>query len=133
MTSTIDPSSDSTSFRNDWTKYLLTQSLINKIRTVQPPPARGPSSWPQLGHDATELPSLPVGLAPEPPKHAPRAPAAKVAIIGAGAAGLFTALVLDFLNNQTDLGGFKVDYDIFEAAGADRVGGRLFTYRFDSN
>ncbi|KAH7303409.1 hypothetical protein B0I35DRAFT_472320 [Stachybotrys elegans] len=43
----------------------------------------------------------------------------KVGIIGAGVAGLFTALVLDAINDA-----------ILEAAGEDRFGGRLYTHRF---
>ncbi|KAL0937082.1 L-amino acid oxidase [Colletotrichum truncatum] len=44
----------------------------------------------------------------------------KVGIIGAGAAGLYAAILLDSLG---------IDYDIHEVS--DRVGGRIFTYRFD--
>lgn len=44
----------------------------------------------------------------------------KVGIIGAGAAGLYAAMLLDSLD---------IDYDIHEAS--DRIGGRIFTYRFD--
>ena len=46
--------------------------------------------------------------------------ALKIGIIGAGAAGLYAALLLDTLG---------IDYDIFESSG--RVGGRIFTYRFN--
>lgn len=44
----------------------------------------------------------------------------KVGIIGAGAAGLYAAMLLDSLD---------IDYDIHEAS--ERVGGRIYTYRFD--
>lgn len=44
----------------------------------------------------------------------------KVGIVGAGAAGLYSAILLDSLG---------IDYDILEAS--DRVGGRVFTYRFN--
>lgn len=44
----------------------------------------------------------------------------KVGIVGAGAAGLYSAILLDSLG---------IDYDIFEASG--RIGGRIYTYRFD--
>lgn len=56
----------------------------------------------------------------------------KVAIIGAGAAGLFSAMIWDYLNNDKTLQekGFKVSYEIFEAADRDRIGGRIFTYNF---
>ena len=45
----------------------------------------------------------------------------KVGILGAGAAGLYAALLLDSLG---------IDYDILEAS--DRVGGRMFTHRFNA-
>lgn len=44
----------------------------------------------------------------------------KVGIIGAGAAGLYAAVLLDSLG---------IEYDIIEAS--DRVGGRIYTYRFN--
>ena len=44
----------------------------------------------------------------------------KVGIIGGGAAGLYAAMLLDSLD---------IDYDIHEAS--DRIGGRIYTYRFD--
>ncbi|KAI9686422.1 MAG: hypothetical protein M1822_003767 [Bathelium mastoideum] len=50
----------------------------------------------------------------------------KVGIIGAGVAGLFTAMILDYLNDKFDL---NVDYEILEAE-QQRYGGRLFTYKF---
>jgi hypothetical protein len=55
---------------------------------------------------------------------------ARVAIVGAGVAGLFTGMILDYLHEK--LGDkFNVSYDIFEAADKTRVGGRLFTYNFE--
>jgi hypothetical protein len=54
----------------------------------------------------------------------------KVGIIGAGSAGLFTGMILDYLNKKFQNDGFHVGYDILEAAGSDRVGGRLFTHYF---
>ncbi|KFX88596.1 hypothetical protein V490_07535 [Pseudogymnoascus sp. VKM F-3557] len=44
----------------------------------------------------------------------------KVGIIGAGAAGLYAAILLDSLG---------IEYDLIEAS--DRVGGRIYTYRFN--
>lgn len=52
----------------------------------------------------------------------------KVAIVGAGVAGLFLGMMLDYLNDQ--IPEFNVGYEIFEANDASRVGGRLFTYNF---
>lgn len=59
----------------------------------------------------------------------------KVGIVGGGVAGLFTALLLDWLNiNLGKESGEKeyldIDYEILEAADEDRLGGRLYTHRF---
>ncbi|KAJ3536054.1 hypothetical protein NM208_g6884 [Fusarium decemcellulare] len=55
-----------------------------------------------------------------------------VGIVGAGVAGLFTALLFDWLNEHPDLKGKGLDitYEILEAAGEDRLGGRLYTHHF---
>lgn len=55
-----------------------------------------------------------------------------VGIVGAGVAGLFTALLFDWLNQHPSLKdkGLKINYDILEAAGAERLGGRLYTHHF---
>lgn len=49
-----------------------------------------------------------------------------VGIVGAGVAGLFTAMIFDHLRERFDL---KVNYEILESR--DRIGGRLFTYHFE--
>lgn len=51
----------------------------------------------------------------------------KVGIVGAGSAGLFTAMLFDHLKKEFNL---DVDYEILERNGQDRVGGRLYTYHF---
>ena len=53
-----------------------------------------------------------------------------VAIVGAGAAGLFTGMIFDWLNKEAGPAGFHVDYEILESAST--VGGRLFTYNFET-
>ncbi|EQB53899.1 hypothetical protein CGLO_06344 [Colletotrichum gloeosporioides Cg-14] len=61
----------------------------------------------------------------------------KVGIVGAGAAGLFTALTLDWINDTIEkykgVGKLKIDYEILEAATEDRFGGRLYTHRFSKD
>ncbi|KAI9653039.1 MAG: hypothetical protein M1831_006246 [Alyxoria varia] len=59
------------------------------------------------------------GLGPEPKF--------KVGIVGAGVAGLFTALIFDHLKEKF---GLDVEYEILEANSEDRVGGRLYSYYF---
>ncbi|KAK3322949.1 hypothetical protein B0H66DRAFT_217430 [Apodospora peruviana] len=51
-----------------------------------------------------------------------------IGIIGAGAAGLFTAMILDYLNKNYNL---NAKYEILEANDEDRLGGRLYTYFFN--
>ncbi|KAM0558066.1 hypothetical protein ACHAPJ_005233 [Fusarium lateritium] len=55
-----------------------------------------------------------------------------VGIVGAGVAGLFAALLFDWLNDHPNLKDkkLKIKYDILEAAGAERLGGRLYTHHF---
>ncbi|EER23298.1 hypothetical protein D8B26_001388 [Coccidioides posadasii str. Silveira] len=55
----------------------------------------------------------------------------KVGIIGAGAAGLFTGMIFDYLNdNVFSKHKSHIHYDILEASTRDRVGGRLYTHHF---
>lgn len=59
----------------------------------------------------------------------------KVCIVGAGAAGLFTAMIFDWLEEKgksKELPMLNICYDIFEANGEERLGGRLYTYKFPS-
>lgn len=51
----------------------------------------------------------------------------EVCIIGAGAAGLFTAMIFDYLNERFKI---NVKYEILECNSEDRLGGRLFTHYF---
>lgn len=69
----------------------------------------------------TPGPKIPetVIIPPTPPPLSPELAALPVGILGAGAAGLYTALILDSLG---------IKYEIMEASG--RTGGRLFTHRF---
>jgi hypothetical protein len=79
---------------------------------------------------------------PEPLKIPPPQGKSKVCIIGAGAAGLFTAMLFDYLNAHSEVAGFQVEYDIFEASAENNaargalpsngIGGRLFTYNFSN-
>ncbi|KAI8246702.1 putative bifunctional amine oxidase [Colletotrichum sp. SAR 10_99] len=69
-----------------------------------------------------------VGLLPEEQRRF------KVGIVGAGVAGLFTALALDWINETIEKhkgsGNLKVEYEILEAAHEERLGGRLYTHQF---
>ncbi|KAF5579664.1 amino-acid oxidase [Fusarium pseudocircinatum] len=65
-----------------------------------------------------------LGFVPREPNHL------EIGIVGAGVAGLFTAMVFDWLNEQCKEEGLKIEYDIMEAAKMNRLGGRLYTHRF---
>jgi hypothetical protein len=57
----------------------------------------------------------------------------EIGIIGAGVAGLFTAMLFDWLNKECKQQGLEIEYDIIEAAKMNRLGGRLYTHRFSYN
>ena len=130
---------DFSQVRNQWASEHATRGLkelLNAKLTEHSDPSQ-PAPLPIPPHGP--LPDLPSPLPASPAKDdkggtgfsaAIKNP--KVAIIGAGAAGLFTAMILDYLNKHPDLKklGFGVSYEIIEAAGKDRIGGRLFTYNF---
>ena len=111
--------------RNYWARYHLDQALKKTRNKFSHHPGRGPGGFPLLG-DSDELPPPPPRSLPPPPPHTDASP--RVCIIGAGAAGLFTALLIDHLNATVPT--FNVQYDIFESQAA--VGGRLYTYNFSS-
>ncbi|MCJ1398153.1 hypothetical protein MMC11_001350 [Xylographa trunciseda] len=108
------------SVRDQWARYHVNQALIKTYNKFRPSPGSGPGR-PLEGHD--ELPEPPrLDFPISPPTDTPP----KICIIGAGAAGLFAALLFDYLNET--VAGFKVQYDIFESGAT--VGGRLYTYNF---
>ena len=79
--------------------------------------------WRKRQHPPSKLPQYSWDELLERMKHQPRSgEPARVAIIGAGLAGLRTAMLLQKLN---------IPYKIFEAS--DRPGGRIFTYYFRSD
>ena len=127
------------SFRSLWARRLVREKLSAEINVHQNRHPGGQLSGlpgPVLGTVPTtpkELPPDPRfsrrNLAAEAPTGAVPAGGAKsfpdgskVCIVGAGAAGLYIALILD------DLAIPGLSYDILE--GSDRVGGRMFTHYF---
>ncbi|KAF2498089.1 hypothetical protein BU16DRAFT_559800 [Lophium mytilinum] len=56
-----------------------------------------------------------------------------VGIVGAGCAGLFTAMTLDFVNQHIKSEDLQITYDILEAADDSRLGGRLYTHHFSKD
>jgi hypothetical protein len=122
------------SIRDQWAQQLAiygVQEEWNKLVLRDPNPDRTKLLTGDTLPRAPSPSSQPVSTAPFHPPPPPRREI-KVGIVGAGAAGLFTGLVFDYLNmrlhqNRTNL---KFGYDILESTSADRLGGRLFTYSF---
>ncbi|KPM44948.1 hypothetical protein AK830_g1667 [Neonectria ditissima] len=83
--------------------------------------------------DRDKLPPPPAPAAsPDVPDGLRKSAPVKIGIVGAGSAGLFTGMVLDYLNAElaAKSSSLSFTYDIIEAAGPERVGGRLFSYNF---
>ena len=114
------------SFRAEWAKKLVEESITKFwLSRPQEDPAWEDVKGPRPSEDEIRkgiLPKIPdTGLEDKDtsPYH--------ICIVGAGVAGLFTAMTIDRLNEKFNLG-FK--YDILEAADQKRFGGRLYTHRF---
>lgn len=110
--------------RAGWARFVLKEQLKSSWRDL--PELKG-TKKPGIGLelpniDKIELSEQVIGVAPDAPNRI------KVGIVGAGAAGLFTGMIIDYLNKHvSDL---NIDYEILEAAGEERLGGRLYTYKF---
>ncbi|EYE90055.1 flavin monoamine oxidase family protein [Aspergillus ruber CBS 135680] len=138
MDKTLDPKiKEWKDIRNEWALKHAEEAIKNDWNDlVKQGTSIGTQRSPFLSDDH-ELPDPVDKLVGDKPK--PSEPAEdivlNIGIIGAGAAGLFTGLLLDFLNKKyqekfkTKKVQFK--YDILEAS--ERVGGRLFTYNFDDS
>ncbi|KAJ2989834.1 hypothetical protein NUW58_g3268 [Xylaria curta] len=140
MSSNSEPN---VSIRNKWARWHSTLPIKERL-SKEIPPGGAPKVPPESGSPVPIPPDsiypdwddpLPV-FKDQPPRggraDSPQISDVKIAIIGAGAAGLFTGMILDYLNTNLKNENFKISYDIFEAAGKDRVGGRLFTYNFQA-
>lgn len=121
------------SYKYAWARYVARRALDNDLARLKARIDATPKSGlvPDLQFndetpirsvvDQTERETGPGVVAPEPGKF-------KVGIVGAGAAGLFSAMLFEWLNDMVpDL---EIDYDIIEAAGEERLGGRLYTHYF---
>lgn len=110
--------------RARWAEFVLQEQLKNSWRDL--PELKG-TEQPEIGIELPNLDTISlskdvIGVAPDAPDRI------KVGIVGAGAAGLFTGMIIDYLNKHvSDL---NIDYEILEAAGEERLGGRLYTYKF---
>lgn len=124
----LDFNDKTRSIRSQWARN---HASIPLRRLINHPPPHIPGhldgGWPGHVGDDEELPKPPKLKKPVDGTAPITNPT--VAIVGAGAAGLFTAMILDYLNEN--VAGFNASYDIYEASqDSSRLGGRLFTYNF---
>ncbi|MCJ1378614.1 hypothetical protein MMC17_001713 [Xylographa soralifera] len=119
-------SEDGHSFRAEWAKKLVEES-ITKFWLSRP--SEDPA-WEDVKGPIPSKDDIKKGILPKIPdtglEDKDTSPY-QICIIGAGVAGLFTAMTIDRLNEKFNLG-FK--YEILEAADQKRFGGRLYTHRF---
>ncbi|KAF3023150.1 hypothetical protein E8E14_013967 [Neopestalotiopsis sp. 37M] len=125
------------SYKYTWARYVARRTLDNDLAQLKARvdaatnTAQGNPLIPQLLFDeATPLRDVVKAaqdvtgsgvVALEPGKF-------KVAIVGAGVAGLFSAMLFEWLNEK--IPALEIKYDLIEAAGEERLGGRLYTHYF---
>ena len=121
-------------FRDRWSRWLV-REMLAKVYSRTSDDSLPPDIHRLLPDVSSN--KIPAENIPELPKFEPKdsLPAEmKVCIVGAGVAGLFTAMILDWLKEkcktEKKLSDLNISYDMFEANGKDRLGGRLYTYKF---
>lgn len=122
---------ESKSFKYMWSRYVQKVTLEYDLEATKaaasdpkvPIKITGDESVAQLQKKAAEKTGL--GFVPK------ERGKLDIGIVGAGVSGLFSAMVFDWLNEHPELKGkLKINYDILEAAGEERLGGRLYTHKF---
>ncbi|KAJ5768964.1 hypothetical protein N7520_003523 [Penicillium odoratum] len=137
--------------RDKAARYLVGDRLIDRIRDQQEKekipnePNDGDSLGPILGpipdpiylrpeHGPLNLPKAPLSFRPHKPEDEESLTASTfkqphIGIIGAGVAGLFTAMLIDQVNGLSPTGDL-LTYEILESSA--RTGGRVYTKHFDT-
>lgn len=107
---------------------LTLPSDVGKIKLLPGDDPKIDTAQTQYGWNRARLPRAPDGWKlmnarrqSVPPRHY------KVCIVGAGITGLYTAMILDWINGLSSRFQVLINYDILEAS--ERSGGRVFTYR----
>ncbi|RSL83216.1 hypothetical protein CEP51_004657 [Fusarium floridanum] len=125
---------ESESYKYMWSRYVQKRTMAYDLKAAKtavqnsnlPVGITGKENVAQLLEKTAEKTGR--GFVPEKPGKL------DIGIVGAGVSGLFTAMVFDWLNEHPELKGLKekleIKYDIMEAAGEERLGGRLYTHKF---
>lgn len=130
MGSRTETLEDNPSYKYQWARQVARDKLVDDFDNVSRKLETLQLNLP-VPENPTELVNgtIPIGTVtgnrPQPPGKF------KVGIVGAGCAGLFTAMILDHINEK--IPELNIEYDILEAADEDRLGGRLYTYNFSGN
>lgn len=125
------------SYKYQWARYVARQKLKRdteaaekRMEDVFQGEKFTVGTMPQTVTELAQIADIATGGGLIPEKHGEF----KVGIVGAGVAGLFTALALDWINDTIEKnvgpGQLNITYDILEAASEDRFGGRLYTHHF---
>jgi hypothetical protein len=126
-------------FKHMWARYVAQKAFDDDVKAVTArmlqAQADVPDMFPEKVHEGDAVSKIlhkcqkvtGVGLVPKKPGHL------EIGIVGAGVAGLFTALLFDWLNEECAADGLKIEYDIMEAAKMNRLGGRLYTHHFSTD
>ncbi|KAK3990704.1 hypothetical protein QBC44DRAFT_368672 [Cladorrhinum sp. PSN332] len=134
---TPDTSAGPKSVRHQYVQFNLVQELQQVIQNEKIDPSDllpskpgdvpAPTTPGPIADDG--LPDLPKlhPIMGKPESDGPETPH-RIAIVGAGCSGLFLGMMIDYLREK--IPNINLEYDIFEAGGVNRVGGRLFTYSF---
>jgi hypothetical protein len=118
-----------TSFSEKWATHAIKQRIFKFQQKVAAIPTSVPTETEAAGDLSDELLPCAETLRPaEGEKQEEQVKSFKVAIVGAGVTGLFTALLFDYLADKFKL---EVEYEILESNVEQRVGGRLYTYQFE--
>ncbi|KAK6193515.1 hypothetical protein LQW54_012382 [Pestalotiopsis sp. IQ-011] len=121
------------SYKYAWARYVARRALDNDLARLKARIDATPKSGlvPDLQfNDETPIRSVVEQTERETGQGvvAPKPGKFKVGIVGAGAAGLFSAMLFEWLNDMVPA--LEIDYDLIEAAGEERLGGRLYTHYF---
>lgn len=123
-------------YRDQWARWRVRKMLAKAYslipnETVGSLPEGIQGLLPDISSDAIDAQKIPDLPEFQPQKTLPSE--IKVCIVGAGAAGLFTAMIFDWLKvkgKRQELPELNISYDILEANDEERLGGRLYTYKF---
>lgn len=123
------------SWRSSWAQFAIAQQISKTLTSAQARagdgaqmPIGGGGAFPV---DSEHLPRLEYKI-PKPTNNDPLT----VAVVGAGCAGLFVPMIFNKLRatlKEKNLPDLPVNCEVFEAGPENRLGGRVYTYKFSKD